>query len=53
MRGRPLLKLRIKPGAIPWLRMRLAIIFAHWGWHWAVDLCISGVFEVIRDGSQS
>lgn len=42
------LKLRIKRGPIPWLRMRLAVIFAAWGWHDAVDLCTKNIFEVVR-----
>lgn len=48
MPQRPQIKLRIKRGPIPWLRIRAAIIFAGWGWNWAVDLCTKDVFEVVN-----
>lgn len=44
---RPKRMIKIKPGVIPWLRVRLAIWCERIGWDWAMERCLRGIFEVV------
>jgi hypothetical protein len=40
--------IRIKPGVIPWIRIRLAIVCLQLGWYEAADYIKEGMIEVVR-----